>query len=171
VRVAGSEARLFLATGAPVLTIAAAGFHSVRLYRLADYFYRRGWFAAAGLVSLLNRVLFAVEILPGAQLPDLTIMHGAGIVIHAHTVAGHGLTVYQGVTIASDPSDVAPILGQNVTLFPGCIVVGAVSIGDGAVINANAVVTKDVESGAFVVGINGRATRPSVPSWKRCESR
>lgn len=46
-----------------------------------------------------------------------------------------------------------PIVGDNCILCAGCKVIGGVKIGDGAIVGANAVVTKDVPKNAVVAGI------------------
>jgi serine O-acetyltransferase len=45
-----------------------------------------------------------------------------------------------------------PTVGNNVLLGAGAVILGAVTIGDGARIGANAVVTKDVPAGSTFVG-------------------
>jgi serine O-acetyltransferase len=64
--------------------------------------------------------------------------------------------VMQQVTIGSkDPSDnVAPVIGDDVYIGAGARVLGDVRIGNGAVVGANAVVTRDIPPGTTVVGAN-----------------
>ena len=45
-----------------------------------------------------------------------------------------------------------PIIGNGVQLHAGCIVIGGITLGDGVVVGAGAVVTKDVPAHAVVVG-------------------
>ena len=53
--------------------------------------------------------------------------------------------------------DASPIvLGREVWIGRGAIVLPGVTIGDGAVVGANAVVTKDVPAGSVVVGVPAR---------------
>ena len=63
--------------------------------------------------------------------------------------------MYQQVTIGRgkmiNGNDI-PIIGDNVTVYTGAIVVGGITIGDNAVIGAGAVVTKDVPANTTVVG-------------------
>jgi serine O-acetyltransferase len=49
-----------------------------------------------------------------------------------------------------------PTLGNNVVIGAGAIVLGAISVGDGARIGSGSVVVKSVPPGATVVGIPGR---------------
>ncbi|MBR0445885.1 MAG: hypothetical protein IIX23_01180 [Oscillospiraceae bacterium] len=50
-----------------------------------------------------------------------------------------------------DGNDI-PIIGDNVTVYAGAIIVGGIKIGKNATIGAGAVVTKDVPDNATVVG-------------------
>nr|WP_239585956.1 hypothetical protein [Bacillus mesophilus] len=88
---------------------------------------------------------------------DLKIAHSVGIVIGAGTSVGKNLSIYQNVTIGSkiDRNGKAqyPIIGDNVTLYPGCVVIGNITIGDDAVVAPNAVVIKDVPSKTVAMGI------------------
>lgn len=45
-----------------------------------------------------------------------------------------------------------PIIGNNVIIGANCVIIGDVSIGDGAIIGAGSVVTKSVPQNAIVVG-------------------
>jgi serine O-acetyltransferase len=82
--------------------------------------------------------------------------HPFGIVIHRNAVIGSRVTVMQQVTIGtkhvSDPG--APVIEDNVCIGAGARILGAVRIGHGATVGANAVVTRDVPSHCTVVGAN-----------------
>jgi serine O-acetyltransferase len=82
--------------------------------------------------------------------------HPYGIVIHPQAVIGHRVTVMQQVMIGGRDRDenIAPVIGDDVTIGAGARVLGDVRIGNGAVIGANAVVTRDIPPGATVVGAN-----------------
>ena len=49
-----------------------------------------------------------------------------------------------------------PTLGNNVVIGTGAVVLGAISVGDGARIGSGSVVVKSVPPGATAVGIPGR---------------
>lgn len=86
--------------------------------------------------------------------------HPVGVVIGDQVRIGPGCEIYQHVTIgqkAITPGQKAqdyPTIGARVTIGAGAVVLGAITVGDGAVIGANAVVTRDVPAGAVVVGVN-----------------
>lgn len=81
----------------------------------------------------------------------LFIQHGFSTVIAAHNLGRH-CHVNQQVTIGYK-GDVAPSIGNNVTITCGAKVLGGVSIGDNCIIGANAVVVKNVPDNSTVVGI------------------
>lgn len=99
---------------------------------------------------LMNRT--GVEIGDGCVIGEnLKIEHYNGIVIGKKTVMGNNCTLYQQVTIGKKNNEY-PKIGDNVVIYPGAKILGGIHIGDGAVIGANAVVLKDVESKTTVAG-------------------
>lgn len=90
--------------------------------------------------------------------PGLFIQHGFATIITANRI-GKNCWINQQVTIGFSNKPDAPVIGDNVTISAGAIVIGAVVIGDGARIGAGSVVTKDVEPNAVVVGVPARAIR------------
>jgi serine O-acetyltransferase len=79
-----------------------------------------------------------------------------GIVIERGVLIGSRVTVMQQATIGrKHPSEPGvPILEDHVYVGPGARILGAVRIGRGATVGANAVVTRDVPSHCTVVGDN-----------------
>lgn len=80
-----------------------------------------------------------------------------GIVINPEARIGSGVSIFQQVTIGDsgvDGKPGSPVVGDNVLLGAGCRVLGPIKVGEGAVIGANAVVTKDVPPHATIVGAN-----------------
>jgi serine O-acetyltransferase len=84
------------------------------------------------------------------------IEHQGCIVIHGGAQIGDDCIIRQGVTLGNRTLDRpydAPKLGNRVNVGAGAKILGAVTIGDGASIGANAVVLIDVPAGAIAVGI------------------
>ena len=114
--------------------------------------------AARKPASLLYRVLHVfVRNVYGIEVFDVTrlgrrvwIAHQGGIVIDWDAEIGDGCVIHQNVTIApaDDRSGGAPRLGRDVSVGAGAIIIGAITIGDGARIGPNAVVVADVAPGA-----------------------
>lgn len=123
--------------------------------------------AAAFFLRQLNRVFFCCDIGIGAQIDPSCIFHhsGLGCVIHQDAVVGRNCRFFQHVTIGSawpggsSPGVGVPKVGNDVFLGCGCVLLGDIDIGDGAVIGANAVVTKSVPAGCTIAGIPARIVK------------
>jgi serine acetyltransferase len=83
----------------------------------------------------------------GCRLGSPVLMpYPFGIVIEPGTRIGSRVTLMHQVSLLG-----APVIEDNVTLWPGAKVIGPVRIGRGATIGANAVVTEDVPSHDTIV--------------------
>jgi serine O-acetyltransferase len=82
--------------------------------------------------------------------------HAMGVVVGETAVIGDGCTIYQGVTLGGTSlykgTKRHPTLGCDVVVGAGAKVLGGFTVGDGARIGSNAVVTKPVPAGATAVG-------------------
>lgn len=91
------------------------------------------------------------------------VMFGPNVTL---TTASHPLRYQQRNARVNEDGELfdyelgAPItIGNNCWLGANVTVLGGVTIGDGAVIGASSVVTKDVPKDALVVGVPGRVVR------------
>ena len=89
----------------------------------------------------------------------LYLPHPFAIVVNSAVSIGANCNLSHGVTIGvgnrgNHPG--VPTIANRVFIGPGAVIFGGVSIGDGAAIGANAVVTRPVEAGAVVVGVPAR---------------
>lgn len=91
---------------------------------------------------------------PGKIEGGITIMHGFSTVVNAAHI-GKNFHVAQQVTIGWGPSG-TPIIGNNVKVYAGAIIVGGVHIGDNAIIGAGTVVAKDIPENTLVVGAKNK---------------
>jgi serine O-acetyltransferase len=77
-------------------------------------------------------------------------------VIHGNSEIGDDSILRQGCTLGNKsldrPHD-APKLGKRVNVGAGAKILGAITVGDDAVIGANSVVLKDVPAGMIAVGL------------------
>ena len=80
----------------------------------------------------------------------LLVVHGDATYVYAKSI-GENLYVNQCVTIGVVGNS-RPIIGNNVRVATGAIVIGGIQIGDNVTIGAGAVVVKDVPSNTTVVG-------------------
>jgi serine O-acetyltransferase len=140
-------------------------FLPVVLFRLAHGCYGRGWRILAKVLSLVNFLLFGIEIAQRCKIGGgLFLPHTVGTVIGARSI-GKNAVIFQGVTLGAKSIDIGyneenrPLLGNNVTIGAGAKVLGGVLIGDNVIVGANAVVTKSLESNVVVVGIPAKIIR------------
>lgn len=110
------------------------------------------------LAHVVVRNAYGIELPPTAQLGRrVKIAHQSGIVVHPHARIGDDCTLRQGVTLGAAIADgerfaaQAPVLGRGVSVGAGAVVVGAVTVGDGAVLGPNVVVLTDVRPGSRVL--------------------
>ena len=134
------------------------------LFRLAHASYndpRRVTRALTAPYRLLYRLI--VDWVMGIDIPcrvtigrGVVFYHSVGIVINERVTIGDGCIIRHGVTIGNklgkDGESDPPTVGQRVEFGAGAVVIGNISIGDDAKIGAGAVVTRDVNQGAVVVG-------------------
>jgi len=139
------------------------GLNAVLLYRLQDSLYRKKLLLPAYFVHRVNMNLHAIDILPGASIGDgLRIDHPVGIVIGAGVKMGSGCVLLQNVTIgtryidSAEYNDEFPVIGNNVTIGAGAVILGGVHLGDNCTIGANSVILVDVPKGSTVVGVHTR---------------
>lgn len=115
-------------------------------------------------LSMIYRLMFrkcrntyGVEVPYSAKIGRrVVIEHQGAIVIHGASEIGDDSIIRQGVTLGNKSLDKphdAPKLGKRVNVGAGAKILGAVTIGDGAQIGANAVVVKNVPAYGIAVGI------------------
>jgi serine O-acetyltransferase len=154
--------------------LTSPGFQALAVHRFGTWRMGIGRKALRAPLSVFYRVLFrSVRNLYGIELPytarvgrRVIFEHQSGIVVHGNAEIGDDCVIRQGVTIGNRRADrplEAPHLGKRVSVGAGAKVLGAVEIGDGAQIGANAVVCDDVPAGAVAVGVPARVVRRRVP--------
>ncbi len=133
------------------------GLHAVVLHRRAHWFWTHGFKWSGRFVSHIARWLTGIEIHPGAKLGERVFFdHAMGVVVGETAEIGDGCTIYQGVTLGGTSlykgAKRHPTLGRDVVVGAGAKVLGGFTVGDGAKVGSNAVVTKPVPAGATAVG-------------------
>lgn len=147
------------------------GFRAVAIQRFGVWRMTLGskWLRAP--FSIVYRMLYRkVRNTYGIDLPysvqlgrRVVIEHQGAIILHGDSVIDDDCIIRQGVTLGNRhlnrPFD-APKLGKRVNVGAGAKILGNVTIGDDAVIGANAVVIKDVPAGHTAVGIPAKILAP-----------
>ena len=144
------------------------GFQALVFYRIANAAWRRQWYFLGRYISHIGRWLTGIEIHPAVKIGrKFFIDHGMGVVIGETAEIGDNVTLYQGVTLGGvslDPGKRHPTLEDDVIVGAGAKILGPITVGACARVGSNAVVVKDVPSGATMVGIPARQV---VPKWQR----
>jgi serine O-acetyltransferase len=150
------------------LGIFSPRFAPVLLCRLSHLLYLYKLTPIAKAVSLINFFLFGLEVGIRCEIgKGLFFPHTSGIVIGAFSI-GNNVTIYQGVTIGARELDFSylessrPIIGSDVTISTGAVILGPIQIGDRVVVGANSVVLSPIPAGALAVGAPARIVRTSI---------
>jgi serine O-acetyltransferase len=143
------------------------GLHAVWGYRLAHWFWSHNLKLVGRWLSQMVRGLTGIEIHPGAQIgPGFFIDHGMGVVIGETSEIGANVTLYHGVTLGGvslQKGKRHPTLEDDVVVGAGAKVLGAISVGAGSRVGANAVVVRPVPPNSVVVGVPGEVVVRSKP--------
>ena len=144
----GSEDR-----GAVLRTLATDGTGAMVIYRLMQGSRDLGLSPLEMVFNKLN-ALGGCVIGRGAEFgPGFVLFHSNGVVINGKVRGGANVHLQHEVTLGDNGYGETPTLGDNVLIGAGAKVIGAVHVGDGARVGANAVVVKDVAPDTTVVGI------------------
>jgi serine O-acetyltransferase len=159
------------ARGALEIVLTYPGLHAVWGHRFTHWLWTHNFKFMGRLVSQLVRFLTGIEIHPGAKIgPGLFIDHGMGVVIGETAEVGCDVTLYHGVTLGGTSLEKGkrhPTLEDGVVIGAGAKVLGAITIGAGSRIGANAVVVKSVPDNSVVVGVPGQVVSRSKPRPRR----
>jgi serine O-acetyltransferase len=141
------------------LFVTRRGFRATYIYRQKQYHRQNGnslrlkfWICMHGVFC--NYIFFDHNAQVGG---GLFMPHAFGIVIGAPKI-GTNCTIYHNVTIAAsyrtgNEGTGCPIMGDNVTVSPGAVVLGPINLGSNVIIGANSVVTKDFSSNVVIAGV------------------
>ena len=133
------------------------GLHAMVMHRWAHACWAVGLKWLGRFISHMSRFLTGIEIHPAAVIGNGVFFdHAMGVVVGETAEIGDGCTIYQGVTLGGTSlykgAKRHPTLGRNVVVGAGAKVLGGFTVGDGAKIGSNAVVTKPVPPNATAVG-------------------
>lgn len=138
------------------------GTHALIVYRLSHFLWGYHVPAVPAILTRLIQILYSTDIAYEAEIgPGCVIFHGMGIVIATYAKIGPDAVIYHGVTVGSRSSsrmgsmteDGIPTIGAHVFMGAGAKILGKITIGDYAVIGANAVVTTSVPDRHSAIGI------------------
>jgi serine O-acetyltransferase len=137
------------------------GFRALAVYRVGHWAWERSEGVSRSSLLWFYRIVWRyVRNHYGIEIPHTTLIgrrlriaHQNGIVIHPYTQIGDDCIIRQNVTIGAVTSERfkdAPRLGHRVDVGAGAVILGKVTIGDGAKIGPNTVIMTNVLAGATV---------------------
>lgn len=142
-----------------IKTLVTDGTAAMILYRLMQWARRYHLTPLEMLFNKFNAVFCNCIIGRGADFgPGFVLIHSTGVVINGSVRGGERIYIEHQVTIGAERRQ-SPTLGSDIFIGAGAKIIGAVRIGDGSRIGANAVVVDDVPAHATVVGIPARVVR------------
>lgn len=136
------------------ILLAYPGFKAISAYRIAHELYKLGYTLAARMMTEEAHSKTGIDIHPGANLASpLFIDHGTGIVVGETTIAGKNFKIYQGVTLGALSLKCGsklkgckrhPTIGENVVIYAGASILGAITIGNNVTIGSNVFITESI---------------------------
>ena len=141
------------------------GIWAMAYHRVAHALFSARLFFLARVVNHFSRLVTAIDIHPGATIGrHLFIDHGFTVIGETAQI-GDNVTIYQCVTLGgTNPANGVggkrhPTLCDNVIIGSGAQILGPITVGNGARVGANAVVTEDVPDGVTMVGVKAHSTK------------
>ena len=133
------------------------GFHSLVTYRVAHTLWYGGRDGLARYFQSLASRTFGSDIHPACKMGvGIVVSSATGIVIGETAVLGNDCMISHDVTLGGtgkQSGDRHPKLGNGVFVGAGATILGNIAVGDGAVVNSGAVVTKPVATFSRVGGV------------------
>ena len=130
------------------------GLHAVWGYRIAHFLWQIKLKLLARIYSNWVRAATGVEIHPAAKIGRrFFIDHGMGVVIGATAIVGDDVMIYHDVTLGAKSGGRGkrhPTIGNNVVIGAGARIIGDITVGDGAKVAANMVVSRSVPASTSV---------------------
>lgn len=124
------------------------GVHALWAHRISHWMWNHKLYLLARIHSNIARTFTGIEIHPGATIGRRCFIdHGMGVVIGETAILGDDVMMYHDVTLGARTSTKGkrhPTIGNNVLIGAGARVLGNVTVGEGAIVGANTVVTQNV---------------------------
>lgn len=143
------------------IRLAYPGYKAIATYRVSHVLYKLGYKVHARFFSEIAHSMTGIDIHPAAVIEyPFFIDHGTGIVIGQTSTIGKRVKIYQSVTLGAISLSNAdqwrnvvrhPQVGNDVTIYAGASLLGAIRIGDNVTIGSNVFLTEDVPSNTKVL--------------------
>jgi serine O-acetyltransferase len=133
------------------------GFQALQAWRVAHWLWQQERHAMALYLQSRISEVFTVDIHPAARIGSgILVDHATGIVIGETCVLDDNISIMQGVTLGGtgkESGDRHPKIKAGVLIGTGAIIIGNVTIGEGAKVAAGSVVLSHVDPHTTVAGI------------------
>lgn len=128
---------------------------STKLYYIMNFLARKKQFFLANIINKILRIMYACDIHYLTDIDSGLILphNGLGVVISHNAKIGKNCRIMQNVTIGGNGGPRVPIIGDNVMIGAGAVLLGDIHIGNNVKIGANAVVLKSIPNNSTAVGI------------------
>lgn len=134
------------------------GIHALWMHRITHWLWERRLRLLARVLAHIVRRRTGVEIHPGARIGRRVVIdHGMGIVIGETTEVGDDVLIYQGVTLGGvsfEDKKRHPTINDRVVIGAHAILLGPITVGEGAKIGAGAVLRQDIAPGSVILADN-----------------
>ena len=140
------------------IVLSYPGLRAITIQRIAHELYKAKVPMIPRMMGEYAHRITGIDIHPGAELGrGIFIDHGTGVVIGETAELGNNVKIYQGVTLGalSFPKDACgliikgakrhPTIEDDVTIYAGATILGAIVIGKGSVIGGNVWITESIK--------------------------
>ena len=147
------------------------GILAISVHRVAHTLYQLAVPLMPRVMSEWAHLQTGIDLHPGARVGrSFFIDHGTGVVIGETSIIGDDVTLYHSVTLGGTSPSVDshnqigqkrhPTILDRAIIGSGAAVLGPITIGEGAQVGANSVVTKDIPASVTAVGIPAKVIMP-----------
>jgi serine O-acetyltransferase len=149
------------------------GFWIVAVYRFGMWadslpygILRYPMWALYRLLRLLPTLLFNVNLWAGRRGARIgggfCLIHPANIYMVGNVEIGENCLIFHEVTLGTGHVPGMPKIGNNVDIYSGARILGGVAVGDGSMVGANCVVTRDIPASSVIVAAPARVIPRSL---------
>lgn len=138
----------------------------LRIYRLANWLWRRGIPFFPWVLKSINRICFAVVLPPSASIGKGVLLsyEGLGTIIHKRAIIEDFVVISSGVVVGGRSGKRGvPVIRERAYIGAGAKILGEITIGRGASIGANSVVLTDIPDYAVAVGAPAKVVKYNKP--------
>lgn len=96
---------------------------------------------------------------------NFILAHPHGVIVNQEAKIGNNVKLYQNVTVgvvSTGKRKGAPNICDGVTVYPGAVIVGGITVGENVTIAPNSFVNFDVPAGSLVIGNPGEIVQNKV---------